>query len=229
VPLPKAIRRMTPDRVREDVRLRAVAVGSGVIPPRTMHSAGESALLAELAAGRQCALEIGVYEGSSAVALCRALPEGAVLHLIDPFIDDRGLRAGQRATGWATKRVVARALRRRGAGAPRVEWHVARSEDVGRDWTVPLDLVFVDGDHSEAACRTDWELFGPWVAPGGVLVFHDARKGKPGAEHLPNAGGHPGPTSVVDALFHGPDGPPDGWRLLAERDTAVAVERVAGR
>ena len=39
--LPKAIRRLTPDRVRDDSRLRALAVGSGVIPPRTMHSSGE--------------------------------------------------------------------------------------------------------------------------------------------------------------------------------------------
>src|SRR4051794_13995565 len=220
---------MAPDHVRDDVRLRAIAVGCGVIPPRTMHSEGESALLAELAAGRQSALEIGVYEGSSAITLCRALPEHAVLHLIDPFIDDRGLRSGQRATGWATKRVVARALRERGAGHPRVAWHVARSEDVGPGWTSPLDLVFVDGDHSEAACRADWDLFSPWVVRGGVVVFHDARKGKPGADHLANGGGHPGPTSVVDALFHGRQGAPDGWRLLTERDTAVAVERVAGR
>ena len=49
MPLPKAIRRLTPGRVRDDPRLRALAVGTGVIPPRTMHSAGEAALLAELA------------------------------------------------------------------------------------------------------------------------------------------------------------------------------------
>jgi MMP 1-O-methyltransferase len=229
VPLPKAIRRLTPDRIRDDVRLRAAAVGSGLIPPRTMHSAGESALLAELAAGRRSALEIGVYEGSSAVVLARTLPEHAVLHLIDPFIDDRGLRSGQRATGWATKRVVARAAKERGDRAPRIVWHVARSEDVGPGWREPLDLVFVDGDHAEAACRSDWELFSPWVVQAGVVVFHDANKGKPGADHLPNGGGHPGPTAVVDELFRGAGGPPDGWRVLAERDTAVAVERVAPR
>ena len=57
MPLPKGIRRLTPDRVRDDPRLRALAVGTGVIPPRTMHSDGEAALLAELA-GRVYSVEI---------------------------------------------------------------------------------------------------------------------------------------------------------------------------
>ena len=47
VPLPKAIRRLTPDRLRHDVRLRALGVGSGLIPPRLMHTRPEADLLAE--------------------------------------------------------------------------------------------------------------------------------------------------------------------------------------
>ena len=34
--LPKAIRRLAPDRLRDDVRLRSVFVGAGLIPPRTI-------------------------------------------------------------------------------------------------------------------------------------------------------------------------------------------------
>ena len=49
MPLPQALRRLTPDRVRDDPRLRAVALGAGLIPPRTMHSDGEAATLARLA------------------------------------------------------------------------------------------------------------------------------------------------------------------------------------
>src|SRR4051794_20115319 len=227
MPLPKGIRTFTPVRLRDDVRLRALAVGLDVIPPRTMHSAGESALLAELAAGRRAVVEIGVYEGSSAVVLARTLPEGAQLHLIDPFVDDRGLASGWRGSAWAGRRVVARAVAARGDAGIDVHWHVERSEDAGRRWRSPLDLVFVDGDHSEDVCRLDWELFSPWVRPGGVVLFHDARQGKPGGEGFPGGGGVPGPTAVVDALFRGP-GPLPGWRLLAERDTAVAVQRLDG-
>ncbi|MBA3301882.1 MAG: hypothetical protein H0T15_08440, partial [Thermoleophilaceae bacterium] len=117
MPLPKAIRRLTPDAVRESVLLRAVGVGTGLIPPRTMHTDAESALLARLAAGRSRAVEIGVYEGSSAVVLARALPPDATLHLIDPFTANATLRPGQSGTERATRRVVERAARARGGPA----------------------------------------------------------------------------------------------------------------
>src|SRR5258708_18417644 len=100
MPLPKALRRLTPERLRDDVRLRAVAVGGGLIPPRTMHSPGEAALLREVARGRCRVVEIGVYEGSSAVVLCEVLEPAAELHLVDPFGPHAmALPAGGGATG----------------------------------------------------------------------------------------------------------------------------------
>ena len=215
MPLPKAVRRLTPDRLRESVLLRAVAVGSGLIPPRTMHTAGESALLAELVRDRRTIVEIGVYEGSSAVVLARAAPPEATLHLIDPFTNT-ALRPGQRGTEHATRRVVARAVA--GRAGPKVEWHVELSEQTAAGWSRPVDMVFIDGDHSEAACRLDWELWSRLVEPGGVVALHDARDGKS------DGWGLPGPTAVVDGLFRDAD-PAPGWRLVREADTIVVVER----
>src|SRR4051795_325274 len=152
--LPQALRVAVPARVRDDVRLRALAVGAGLIPPRTMHSAEERALLQRLARGAQRVVEIGVYEGSSAVAICEVLGPEAELHLIDPFgHHPTALPAGWGATERASRRVVARAAR---DGGPQVVWHVERSEQTGRGWTLPLDVVFIDGDHAEGATRTDW-------------------------------------------------------------------------
>src|SRR3954467_3966977 len=131
--LPQALRRAVPARVRDDVRLRALAVGAGLIPPRTMHSAEERALLQRLPPPRRPpgggrVVEIGVYEGSSAAALCDVLGPGAELHLIDPFgHHPTALPAGWGATERASKLVVARAARR---GGPQIHWHVALSEEV---------------------------------------------------------------------------------------------------
>lgn len=36
-----------------------------------------------------------------------------------------------------------------------------------------IDLVFIDGDHSYAACRADIAAWTPFVKPGGVMAFHD--------------------------------------------------------
>jgi predicted O-methyltransferase YrrM len=223
VPLPKAFRLLTPDAIRQDVRIRALALGAGLIPPRTMHTPAEAELLGKLAVNRRRVVEIGVYEGSSALVLVRSLPRDAVLHLIDPFVDSRGLAPGWRGTAWASQRVIARAARRSG---PTIRWHIARSEQVGRAWSEPIDFVFIDGDHAPETCRLDWELFSPWVPVGGVVAFHDARQDRPGGEGLRGNGGQPGPTTLVDQLFRGPK-PIAGWRLGDELDSIVAVERVA--
>jgi predicted O-methyltransferase YrrM len=217
VPLPAALRRLTPDRLRHDPRLRALAVGSGLIPPRTMHSDVEADLLARLARDARCVVEIGVYEGSSAVVLARAMGPGQELHLIDPFGHHAmALPAGWGATERASRRVVARAARSHG---PRVVWHVAFSQDVAPDWQAPIDLLFIDGDHAREGVQRDWDDWHGFVAPGGHVLFHDARLGQPGGRGLE------GPTAVVDALLRGPDGPPAGWAIAAEVDRTVAVRR----
>jgi predicted O-methyltransferase YrrM len=218
--LPKAIRRLAPNRLRDDVRLRALLVGSGLIPPRTMHSEDDAAVLRAVAQGRRRVVEIGVYEGSSAVVLCEVLDPGAELHLIDPFgHHGEALPAGWGATEGASRRVVERARRR--SNGPRVTWHVDYSTAVAARWEGAVDLVFVDGDHSEDGARADWEGWHRFVEPGGIVLFHDARLTQEGGRGLP------GPTAVVDGLFRGPDALP-GWRIVREADRMVAVVRDAG-
>src|SRR3954469_1980017 len=173
--LPQALRRAVPDRVRDDVRLRALAVGAGFIPPRTLHSDAERSLLQDLARDASRVVEIGVYEGASAAALCAVMRPDAELHLVDPFgHHPTALPEGWGATERASRRVVARAARR--YDGPAVRWHIALSEDAARDWSAPVDLVFIDGDHSEEGCALDWELWHPFVELGGVVLFHDARE-----------------------------------------------------
>jgi predicted O-methyltransferase YrrM len=217
VAAPKALRRLAPDRLRDDPRLRAIALGVGLIPPRTMHSQAEGAALAGLAIGARRVVELGVYEGSSAQVLCRALSANAELHLVDPFVDATGwaLRPGSKASATATRLAVHRAAR----GGPKVVWHLARSQDVGRRWSGgPVDVVFIDGDHSPEGSREDWEVWRDHLAPGGAAAFHDARLGQAGGR------GSPGPTSVVDEAFRDP-GQDSGWTIVAEVDSLVVVRR----
>ncbi len=50
---------------------------------------------------------------------------------------------------------------------------VGRSSVVARGWRTPLELLFIDGGHSEAAAQADFDGWAPWVAPGGGLAIHD--------------------------------------------------------
>jgi Methyltransferase domain len=219
--LPARLRRLTPVRVRDDPRLRAAAVGLGLIPPRTMHSVQDARVLLEAARGARRVVEIGVYEGSSALALCETLGPDAELHLVDPFgSHPDALPSGWGATEWATRRTLARAVRGLGAAAPSVHWHVALSQEVAVSWSDPVDVVFIDGDHSEAGCELDWSCWHPFVPAGGRVVFHDARAEEPRGRGLP------GPTAVVKRHFRS-DEPTPGWEIEAEADRTVVVRRVA--
>jgi cephalosporin hydroxylase len=37
----------------------------------------------------------------------------------------------------------------------------------------PLDLLFIDGDHSYEGVKADFANYNPLVRPGGLIVFHD--------------------------------------------------------
>jgi predicted O-methyltransferase YrrM len=213
--LPQALRSLSPESVRDDVRVRALALGFGLIPPRTMHSPEDACVLLDAARGARRVVEIGVYEGASALALCGALDADAELHLIDPFgTHPDALPSGWAASEWATRRAVARAVQRRGRRAPSVRWHVALSHEVAAGWEGEIDLLFIDGDHSEAGCERDWSCWQRFLAPHGRAVFHDARADQHGGRGLP------GPTAVVARHFRGAG---RRWAIVAEADRTVVV------
>jgi hypothetical protein len=95
---------------------------------------------------------------------------------------------------------------------------VRLSHEVAPSFVGAPDLVFIDGDHSEAGCERDWLEWSPLVGPGGRVVFHDARLGRPGGRGLP------GPTAVVDRVLR--DGAPEGWEIVDEDDRVVTARRV---
>src|SRR5687768_1596409 len=175
-----------------EVRRRACGWARGDFPPRAWLSMGRCELRRRLARRARTIVEIGVYEGGSAVEIARHMPRDGELHLIDPFGKQPGaLPRDWAGTEWATKRTVARAAK----SGPRVTWHAQFSQDAAVGWSTPIDLLFIDGDHLEPGVRRDWDDWHDHVVPGGHVAFHDSR------EHKPHGRGLPGPTAVVDALF----------------------------
>ena len=41
-------------------------------------------------------------------------------------------------------------------------------------WTRPIDLLYIDGDHTKEGCQRDVDYWWPMVKSGGHLLFHDA-------------------------------------------------------
>lgn len=65
-----------------------------------------------------------------------------------------------------------------------VEPVVGLSTEVGRTWSKPVHLLFIDGSHEYEAVKADFETFFPHVVPGGVVAFHDVIENWPGPLRL---------------------------------------------
>lgn len=45
----------------------------------------------------------------------------------------------------------------------------------------PIDLLFIDADHTYEGVRADYEMYAPLVGSGGLIAFHDIVEGPPEA------------------------------------------------
>lgn len=188
---------------------------SGYYPfPRDLCFAGEKEMLQKWVEGRRSVVEIGVFEGASSLALRKAMHSAGILHLIDPFIKVPDSELCSRPI--MAKLNVLRSLN------GQVKWYQDYSYNVVQIWDTPIELLFIDGDHSEAACWDDWNSWYPYVVKGGIAIFHDARFGKGDGSFWD---GWPGPTKVVDELFRGANKLPN-WEIVDEISSVVVVRRV---
>ncbi len=115
-------------------------------------------------------VEIGSARGKSACFLGMALKENGAgrVYAIDPHT----------ATAWNDVNSVdtfgemQRNIERLGL-ADHVEIVRASSGVAATSWTRPIDLLFIDGDHTFDGVKSDWDLFSPFVTEFGVVAFHD--------------------------------------------------------
>jgi len=50
---------------------------------------------------------------------------------------------------------------------------VGTTQQVGRWWSSPLVLLFLDGNHTEQVAQHDYAAFARHILPGGLLAVHD--------------------------------------------------------
>lgn len=119
-----------------------------------------------LGQGAQLA-EIGSFQGGSSCCLAAGVADkNATLHCIDTFMAENMNAEQQRDT-------YQQFLANTNAYTHIIQVHRGYSYDVVGDFTQPLDLLFVDGDHSWEGVTTDLKLYVPLMKPNGILVMHD--------------------------------------------------------
>lgn len=82
------------------------------------------------------------------------------------------------------------------------------SWNIAPTWFLPLDFLFIDGDHTYQAVKRDYYEWTPRLKVGGLLAVHDSRMSRPGG-----AGFHPGPSQMAHEEIYSH---PEKWEIVGE-------------
>jgi predicted O-methyltransferase YrrM len=117
--------------------------------------------------GAGAIVEIGSWKGRSTAWLAAgARRAGRRVYAIDPHLNSREDPSARTLEPFLAN------LERAGVRDV-VEPLVMTSEEAAHLLTGPVELLFIDADHSYAGVRHDADLWLPRVVEGGVVLFHD--------------------------------------------------------
>ena len=122
---------------------------------------------------------------------------------------------------------------RRAGVADAVDCRRALSQEVAREWTRPIRLLWIDGDHVYESVKQDLALFRPYLAPGAIVAMHDVLGTWPGPLRVfvedVLASNDFGPAGCFKSIGWAQYRPADGraWRFRwRRRRLAVAARRL---
>jgi len=137
-------------------------------------------------------VEIGSYLGSSSIVMAHT---GRQITCIDCF------KAG--FDGMGSERVEMLSIfKENTAPYPNIKLYNATSKEAVKWIKKPIDLLFIDGDHSLEGVDLDCKLYLPKLKKGGIVVFHDYFNE-----------GFPGVPVVVDYYTFGWKSLDDQWSM----------------
>jgi predicted O-methyltransferase YrrM len=194
-------------RLRTSNVLHYVRYRLGLSEARTQTTPAEHALLRELAAGARTIVELGAFEGVSTRVMRDAMASDAHLYAVDPFVANRYGFCVQHAIFW----------REVGHSA---NGHVILirqfSHEAIASWREPIDLLFLDGDHSFEGVTRDFREWGRYVRPSGIILVHTSQPSA--AKPVPTTAG---PYRLVREIV-----PQEkGFRIARAVDSTTVVVR----
>jgi predicted O-methyltransferase YrrM len=113
------------------------------------------------------AVEVGSFKGKSSGFIAAGLPPGARLACVDTWKNDAmPYDAADDSFPEFRKHTAAyQAL---------MDAHRGTSAQVAAAWTLPIDLLFIDGDHSYEGCSEDLKAWIGFVRRDGWIAVHDS-------------------------------------------------------
>jgi predicted O-methyltransferase YrrM len=118
-------------------------------------------------------LEIGSFKGKSTIILAKsaALAGDGIVNAVDPMTapseTDPSLR-GQASSLDDFKRNIGEH-----GVEDRVRFHQTFSHELAKTWDRPLRLLWIDGDHTYAGTKLDFDGFAPHLVDKAIVAVHD--------------------------------------------------------
>ena len=138
----------------------------GLQKVRTHTRQVEHEVLERYVQGQRHIVELGVFEGASSLMLRKAMAVDGKLWCVAPFPRGR--------FGISYQYLIAnREVNKSTNGT--VGFVQKLSHEAVKGWQEPIDLLFIDADHSYQAVRRDWDDWSPYVKAGGIIALHDSR------------------------------------------------------
>jgi len=150
-----------------------------------MTSFEEASLLYRLAKETKqgCIVEVGSYRGRSTAALGRGSLDGhrVPVFAFEPHEEFLGILGGR--FGPEDRAAFYRAMLDTGC------YEIVRlvnlsSEMAAPNWTKPIALLWIDGDHSYEGVKRDFECWRPHLTAGATVVFDDSLDASIGPRRL---------------------------------------------
>lgn len=129
--------------------------------------------LAHQCTGRGVIVEVGSFKGKSTIWLAKGSEAGAgvPVYAIDPHTGSEEHHAIAGGQVWTYEDFLANLHK---AEVQRlVHPLVTSSAQAAMSFHLPVELLFIDGDHRYEAVRQDFELWFPKLIEGGYLLMHD--------------------------------------------------------
>jgi predicted O-methyltransferase YrrM len=119
----------------------------------------------------QTIVEIGSARGFSTCALALACAENGsgTVFAIDPHLTNDWTDVGTQGKTFDFLKARLAEYQLESQCSPIRE----TSAVAGAAWSRPIDLLFIDGDHTKAGVTGDFESFAPWVREDGLIIVHD--------------------------------------------------------
>ncbi len=136
-------------------------------------------LLARLCVGKGVIVEIGSWKGKSTICLGLGslAGNGIPVYAIDPHDCAYDSTGSLIRHAHLTTFDEFRANLRKARLEEIVHAIVRSSDDALKDWHLPIELLWIDGDHTYEAVRRDIEGWGAHLVDSGKILLHDSTCG----------------------------------------------------